>query len=140
MIAQENFGCGSSREHAPWALYEYGFRVIIAPSFADIFYNNSFKNGVVPQNKDFYKLTIPIEKIYAFYLRYEIPVVQEIEIKSHMLTHRVKMGDTLKHVAKIYEGNIDEIRVANHLEFLFLELDTLLVIPVSKRIFEKSSE
>ena len=48
LVAQENFGCGSSREHAPWALDEYGFRAIIAPSFADIFYNNSFKNGLVP--------------------------------------------------------------------------------------------
>lgn len=48
LLAQENFGCGSSREHAPWALDEYGFRCIIAPSFADIFYNNSFKNGLLP--------------------------------------------------------------------------------------------
>nr|WP_298145895.1 3-isopropylmalate dehydratase small subunit [uncultured Pseudomonas sp.] len=48
LLARENFGCGSSREHAPWALEEYGFRTIIAPSFADIFYNNSFKNGLLP--------------------------------------------------------------------------------------------
>ena len=48
LLARENFGCGSSREHAPWALEDYGFRVIIAPSFADIFYNNSFKNGLLP--------------------------------------------------------------------------------------------
>lgn len=48
LIAGENFGCGSSREHAPWALLDYGFRVIIAPSFADIFYNNSLKNGIIP--------------------------------------------------------------------------------------------
>ena len=48
LLARENFGCGSSREHAPWALAEYGFRAIIAPSFADIFYNNSFKNGLLP--------------------------------------------------------------------------------------------
>ena len=47
LIARENFGCGSSREHAPWALLDYGFRVIIAPSFADIFYSNSFKNGIL---------------------------------------------------------------------------------------------
>ncbi|MDH5179537.1 MAG: 3-isopropylmalate dehydratase small subunit [Gammaproteobacteria bacterium] len=47
LIARENFGCGSSREHAPWALLDYGFRVIIAPSFADIFFNNSFKNGIL---------------------------------------------------------------------------------------------
>ena len=48
LIARENFGCGSSREHAPWALEDYGFRVIIAPSFADIFFNNCFKNGILP--------------------------------------------------------------------------------------------
>ena len=48
LLARENFGCGSSREHAPWALDEYGFRAIIAPSFADIFFNNSFKNGLLP--------------------------------------------------------------------------------------------
>ena len=48
LLARENFGCGSSREHAPWALEEYGFRTIIAPSFADIFFNNCFKNGLLP--------------------------------------------------------------------------------------------
>ena len=48
LLARRNFGCGSSREHAPWALSEYGFRTIIAPSFADIFYNNCFKNGMLP--------------------------------------------------------------------------------------------
>ncbi len=48
LLARKNFGCGSSREHAPWALADYGFRCIIAPSFADIFYNNCFKNGLLP--------------------------------------------------------------------------------------------
>lgn len=48
LLARENFGCGSSREHAVWALTDYGFRVVIAPSFGDIFYNNSFKNGFLP--------------------------------------------------------------------------------------------
>ena len=48
LLARKNFGCGSSREHAPWALDDFGFRVIIAPSFADIFYNNCFKNGLLP--------------------------------------------------------------------------------------------
>ncbi|CAN5530938.1 3-isopropylmalate dehydratase small subunit [soil metagenome] len=48
LIARKNFGCGSSREHAPWALDQYGFRAIIAPSYADIFFNNSFKNGLLP--------------------------------------------------------------------------------------------
>ncbi len=48
LLARENFGCGSSREHAPWALLDYGFRAVIAPSFADIFFNNCFKNGILP--------------------------------------------------------------------------------------------
>ncbi len=48
LLARENFGCGSSREHAPWALDDYGFRCVIAPSFADIFFNNCFKNGILP--------------------------------------------------------------------------------------------
>lgn len=76
LLARHNFGCGSSREHAPWALLDYGFRVIIAPSFADIFYNNCFKNGILPivlaeeivdslfqavQATDGYSLTIDLE-------------------------------------------------------------------------------
>ena len=56
LVADKNFGCGSSREHAPWALGEFGFRVIIAPSFADIFSNNCFKNGILP-------ITLPEEQV-----------------------------------------------------------------------------
>jgi 3-isopropylmalate/(R)-2-methylmalate dehydratase small subunit len=77
LVADKNFGCGSSREHAPWALSEYGFRVIIAPSFADIFANNCFKNGMLPitlsdrhvrqiinraQQHEGYELTIDLER------------------------------------------------------------------------------
>ncbi|MDH3637708.1 MAG: 3-isopropylmalate dehydratase small subunit [Gammaproteobacteria bacterium] len=56
LLARENFGCGSSREHAPWAIFDYGLRVLIAPSFADIFYNNCFKNGLLP-------ITLPAETV-----------------------------------------------------------------------------
>lgn len=56
LLTRENFGCGSSREHAPWALEDYGFRVIIAPSFADIFFNNCFKNGILP-------IVLPTEQV-----------------------------------------------------------------------------
>ena len=52
LLARRNFGCGSSREHAPWALEDFGFRVLIAPSFADIFFNNCFKNGILPIRLD----------------------------------------------------------------------------------------
>ena len=77
LIARENFGCGSSREHAPWALEDFGFRVIIAPSYADIFYNNCFKNGILPivlsaetvdqlfqevDAQEGYELTVDLEK------------------------------------------------------------------------------
>ena len=77
LVADKNFGCGSSREHAPWALSEFGFRVILAPSFADIFANNCFKNGMLPitltadqiaqimrraQEQEGYQLTIDLER------------------------------------------------------------------------------
>ena len=58
LIAGENFGCGSSREHAPWALLDFGIRCVIAPSFADIFYNNCFKNGILP-------VTLPEKQVEA---------------------------------------------------------------------------
>jgi 3-isopropylmalate/(R)-2-methylmalate dehydratase small subunit len=56
LLARDNFGCGSSREHAPWALDDYGFRAILAPSFADIFFNNCFKNGMLP-------IVLPVEQV-----------------------------------------------------------------------------
>lgn len=64
LLARNNFGCGSSREHAPWALLDYGFRSIIAPSFADIFYNNCFKNGILP-------VTLPAEAVDELFRRAE---------------------------------------------------------------------
>jgi 3-isopropylmalate/(R)-2-methylmalate dehydratase small subunit len=64
LLARANFGCGSSREHAPWALLDYGFRVLIAPSFADIFYNNCFKNGILP-------ITLPDDQVQELFRRAE---------------------------------------------------------------------
>lgn len=64
LLARANFGCGSSREHAPWALLDYGFRVIIAPSYADIFYNNCFKNGLLP-------VTLPQAQVDELFRRTE---------------------------------------------------------------------
>ena len=75
LVADKNFGCGSSREHAPWALGEFGFQVIIAPSFADIFANNCFKNGMLPiavnveeimkraKEREGYQLTVDLERL-----------------------------------------------------------------------------
>ena len=62
LIAGDNFGCGSSREHAPWSLLDFGFKCIIAPSFADIFYNNCFKNGILPIQLDQEKVDILMEE------------------------------------------------------------------------------
>ena len=66
LIARRNFGCGSSREHAPWALEQYGFRSIIAPSFADIFFNNCFKNGVLPIQLSEAQVAQLFDEVHAF--------------------------------------------------------------------------
>ncbi|MCB1615101.1 MAG: 3-isopropylmalate dehydratase small subunit [Pseudomonadales bacterium] len=65
LLARKNFGCGSSREHAPWALDDYGFRCVIAPSFADIFYNNCFKNGLLPVMLDESIVDLLFQELYA---------------------------------------------------------------------------
>ena len=122
LLARENFGCGSSREHAPWALENYGFRAIIAPSFADIFFNNCFKNGLLPIRLDAdkvdalfkaveaapgYRLKIDLEQqsitapdgtVYRF----------EVEVfRKHCLLNGLDdIGLTLQHVdeIKVYEA------------------------------------
>ena len=66
LIARSNFGCGSSREHAPWALQQYGFRALIAPSFADIFFNNTFKNGVLPSVLPESQVARLFDEVFAF--------------------------------------------------------------------------
>ena len=66
LIARSNFGCGSSREHAPWALEQYGFRALIAPSFADIFFNNCFKNGVLPIVLPEAQVATLFDEVFAF--------------------------------------------------------------------------
>lgn len=75
LMADENFGCGSSREHAPWAISDYGFRVVIAPSFADIFYNNCFKNGILPIRLP----QVHIESLLTEGLRNPIPLAVNLE-------------------------------------------------------------
>lgn len=94
LVADKNFGCGSSREHAPWALSEYGFRVIIAPSFADIFSNNCFKNGMLP-------ITLPDADVNALMSRtldnegYELTIdLEKLSIEDgHGLSIAFKVGD-----------------------------------------------
>ena len=75
LLARDNFGCGSSREHAPWALLDYGFRCIIAPSFADIFFNNCFKNGMLPvalQNAEVDRLFQEVEAQPGYHLTVDL--------------------------------------------------------------------
>jgi 3-isopropylmalate/(R)-2-methylmalate dehydratase small subunit len=66
LLARKNFGCGSSREHAPWAIDQYGFRAIIAPSYADIFFNNCFKNGLLPITLSEAQVSQLFDELYAF--------------------------------------------------------------------------
>lgn len=96
LLARKNFGCGSSREHAPWALEDYGFNVIVAPSYADIFYNNCFKNGILPVILEEYEiedLFIEVEKIPGFQL--------DVDLVSQTIT-----TDS----AKEYNFELDEFR------------------------------
>ena len=119
LVAGKNFGCGSSREHAPWALGEFGFRVIIAPSFADIFANNCFKNGILPialpvveimkraQEVEGYKLTVDLEKgIIADDSGFSVPFVVGSFQRSCLLEGLDDIGLTLRHedAIKRYEA------------------------------------
>jgi 3-isopropylmalate/(R)-2-methylmalate dehydratase small subunit len=117
LLARRNFGCGSSREHAPWALEDYGFRVLLAPSFADIFYNNCFKNGMLPIRLDEaviddlftraaahpgYKLTVDLETCmiadaFGLALKFEVDAFR----RQCLLEGLDDIGLTLAHEAKI---------------------------------------
>jgi 3-isopropylmalate/(R)-2-methylmalate dehydratase small subunit len=117
LLVRRNFGCGSSREHAPWALEDWGFRVLIAPSFADIFYNNCFKNGMLPivlaeaqldelfqraADKSGYELTADLENCtlrdaQGLTLKFDVE-----PFRRHCLLHGLDdIGLTLEHEAKI---------------------------------------
>ena len=117
LLARKNFGCGSSREHAPWALDQFGFRAIIAPSYADIFFNNSFKNGLLPivlteaqvgQLFDDvaafpgYTLTIDLERQRVIKLNgEELPFEVQAFRKFCLLNGLDDIGLTLRHADKI---------------------------------------
>ncbi len=90
LLARDNFGCGSSREHAVWALRDFGFRAVIAPSFADIFYNNCFKNGLLP-------LTLPADVIDGLFAL--IAVEQGLELAVDLERQLVSCGDYQWHFA-----------------------------------------
>jgi 3-isopropylmalate/(R)-2-methylmalate dehydratase small subunit len=117
LLARKNFGCGSSREHAPWALQQFGFRAVVAPSFADIFFNNCFKNGMLPivlseeqvarlfeieKATPNFKLAIDLEKKTVGVPEHE---QFSFEVEDHrrqcLLNGWDDIGLTLKHVDKI---------------------------------------
>ena len=117
LIARENFGCGSSREHAPWAIEDFGFRVILAPSFADIFFSNCFKNGLLPivlpnetidllfksiyANKG-YALTIDLENQFVVLPSNEKISFQVDAFRKHCLMHGLDdIGLTMQHSESI---------------------------------------
>ncbi|MUT65421.1 3-isopropylmalate dehydratase small subunit [Paenibacillus sp. NEAU-GSW1] len=117
LISRANFGCGSSREHAPWAILDYGYQVVIAPSYADIFYNNCFKNGILPiklseeqvedlfqrtAKNDGYKLTVDLENKrltddYGLDLSFDI----DEHRRQFLLLGLDDIGLTLQHEDKI---------------------------------------
>lgn len=89
LLARENFGCGSSREHAPWALEDYGFRVIIAPSFADIFFNNCFKNGLLP-------IKLAADKVDALFKAVEANVGYTLKVDLEQQSITMPDGSVMK--------------------------------------------
>jgi len=117
LLARENFGCGSSREHAPWALQDYGFQAVIAPSFADIFFNNCFKNGLLPivldaevvdrlfrevQGDEGYRLAIDLENQTVTTPSREEFRFQIDPFKKYCLVNGLdEIGLTLQHADKI---------------------------------------
>jgi len=119
LLARKNFGCGSSREHAPWALMDYGFRCVIAPSFADIFFNNSFKNGFLPValredevDKLFYeaasfpgfRLVVDLEKQSVSTVDGALAMHFDVDPfrKYNLLNGLDEIGLTLRHADKIH--------------------------------------
>ena len=122
LLTRKNFGCGSSREHAPWALEDYGFRVVIAPSFADIFFNNCFKNGVLPivqpeetvnqlfdavNANEGYHLTVDLEDQQIVTPEGEALSFDVDPFRKHCLINGLDdIGLTLQHVddIKVYEA------------------------------------
>jgi 3-isopropylmalate/(R)-2-methylmalate dehydratase small subunit len=117
LVSGRNFGCGSSREHAPWALQDYGFKVVIAPSFGDIFFNNAFKNGMLPivlpeetvnellaraKERPGYKLTVDLEKQEISDEEGPVARFEVDPFRRHLLLNGLDdIGLTLEHEADI---------------------------------------
>ncbi|QMV44483.1 3-isopropylmalate dehydratase small subunit [Cohnella cholangitidis] len=129
LLSRANFGCGSSREHAPWAIMDYGFRCIIAPSFADIFYNNCFKNGILPiklseeqvddlfkrtEAKEGYTLNVDLEnKVITDGEGLNIPFDLDEHRRQFLLQGLDDIGLTLKHESAITAYEAKRAAAAN---------------------------
>ena len=133
LIARENFGCGSSREHAPWALLDFGIKVVIAPSFADIFYGNCFKNGILPITLDKptmdqiftnvesevgYQITVNLEKQKIYYDSETADFEVDNFKKSCLLEGLDDIGLTLKN-----KLNIENFEKTYHESFPWLNVE-----------------
>lgn len=111
LLTRTNFGCGSSREHAPWALLDYGIKAIIAPSFADIFYNNCFKNGILP-------VVLSTEDVEALFLA--VREKQDYRLTVNLETKEIKSDD-----GRCFPFNVDPHRrhcLMNGLDDILLTL------------------
>ncbi len=132
LLARKNFGCGSSREHAPWALDDYGFRCVIAPSYADIFYNNCFKNGLLPivlseeqvdqlfkemNATEGYQLTVDLEKQQVITPKGQNMSFEVDAFRKHCLLHGLDdIGLTLQDADKIKRLNNHKQRLRGCLQ------------------------
>jgi len=128
LLARENFGCGSSREHAPWALEDFGFHCIIAPSFADIFFNNCFKNGILPIELDANVVDRLFEEMYAN---------EGYSMTVDLATQTIKtsLGETIRF-------EVDEFRkhcLFNGLDDIALTLDSADAIRAYERGWREKS-
>ncbi len=99
--------------------------------------NKQYKNGVIPKDRAVYKIMIPEEMMMLFYMKYEMKEEKKKVVKPHFISHYVLMGNTLESLAKQYQTDSEEIKLANNLKDDALTLDTLLLIPVSQELFEK---
>ncbi len=104
LLTRENFGCGSSREHAPWALEDFGFRVVIASSFADIFFNNCFKNGMLP-------IVLSAEVVESLFQEVEVDIGYKLNVNLAAQTVTTPTG-------KVYPFEVDNVRKHNLLNGL----------------------
>jgi 3-isopropylmalate/(R)-2-methylmalate dehydratase small subunit len=122
LVTRDNFGCGSSREHAPWAILEYGFRCILAPSFADIFYNNCFKNGILP-------VVLPASTIDSILKDVRMTPGYELVVNLEKQTIQTPAGREISFDVNAFRKNcllngLDDIGLTLHHEYKITAFET----------------